>query len=266
MKSFKDLKVQINKEMKTSIATAVVELPSNKAKATIRPLKTKDAREFLKALEKQDEVLVGEAFDKMLMASVDTINGDPVDVENMNLKDRVFLLIKIRELSSANKTVKITHVCPISSKVYNDIPVDISTFTVKYPEQPLTMVLNPVENIRLTIGQVTRKNEKDIQKWMASKDKKTSTVDLRYCTYAALIKSIEMKNSETEEWEKVSDMTFDNYVEFVVDTLREVDLKALDEFMKSLDYGIKMTFHFKSDAADYENDHEEANLLSFFII
>lgn len=104
-----------------------------------------------------------------------------------------------------------------------------------------------------------------MEAWTKKHASRDSIVDRRYCAYAALIDRVEMDVSEeddTEDWEDVN-LSFDDKVKFIEEYCSPGDIEKFDEVSDDLDFGIKLTFSFKTDG--YENEEEEINLLSFFI-
>jgi hypothetical protein len=265
MSSFKDFKkkfvINNNKEM----PQAVVELPSNRQKTLIKAMKVKEQKEFLKALEKRDEFLINEAFDKILTSCVLTVNEEPFDGDKLCVQDRMFLLIKIRQLSSGDK-ILIPHVIVVDEKEKTEqIEVDMTKFNVVYKEGNLNkeVLLNPTTKIIL--GPSTRKNEKDLENWIKTKGvSKDSLVERRFAAYATLIKEIWFipEDSKDKSWEQVT-LNFAEAVEFVTDACTEKDLKQFEEYAKELDFGIKLIVPVNVEG--YNNPEEEVNLISFFI-
>lgn len=263
MSNFSDFKKKFALELNKDIPETVVELPSGLGKASIISMKVKEQKDFLKALEKTDEYLINEAFDKLLQRCVLNINGEPVEVDNICIQDRNFLLLEIRKLIGTK--AKISHMCPVSEKMHNNIEIDLEkNLEVTYFKgKSLTNTIEILNGIKLEVGPVTRKNDKDIELWLKKQKDKSSIIDRRYCGYAALIKNISVKNKDSGQYEDEI-LSFENKVEFIVEMCPTKVLEQLDEYYKSLDFGIKIRFHFKSD--EYENENEEAMLLSFFIM
>jgi hypothetical protein len=262
MSNFSDFKKKFASEINKDIPETIVELPSGLGKASIISMKVKEQKDFLKALEKQDEYLINEAFDKILSRCVLNVNGEPADVETLCVQDRNYLLLMIRKLIGTK--AKISHICPKSEKVYNNIEIDLDSNLEVTPFSgiALSKTIEIVNGITLVVGPVSRKNDKEVEQWIKTKAKdKSSVIDRRYCGYAALIKEIWVK---TDNGNEKQDFTFDNKVEFIIESCTPKILEQLDEYYKSLDFGVKVKFHFKSD--EYENENEEAMLLSFFIM
>jgi hypothetical protein len=260
--TFNDFKKNFAKENAKNIPTEVVDLPSGLGKATIRPMKVREQKDFLKALEKKDEFLINEAFDSILHNCVETINGEPFDKDKIVIQDRTYLLIKIRQISTGNE-VKISHICPKSEKVYNDIQIDLNNLQVNKadPKEIFKEIYLLNDKVKIKLSPVTRKTEKDLEKYLKANN--NSIVDRRYCGYASVINEVYYKNEETSSYEKV-DISFNELVEFITNHFSNKDLELLNTYISGLDFGIKLKFHFKSDV--YENENEEANLISFFIM
>ena len=261
--TFKDIKSTLAMEKKDTIPQDIVELLSDKqSKATIRPMTVKEQREILKAMEKRDEILINQAFDVILDKCVVNINNQGFDNNKLYIQDRIYLLLKIHRLTNGNKS-KITHINPVTGKPVPDIEIDLDEcMKLKYcNEKELSKVIEISPSIRITLEPATRKDEKDIEKYLKGKD---SIIDHRYAALAALIKKIEMKNKETDKFE-VIDIKFDDKVSFITDgTLQPTDLKIFEEYAKSIDFGISVKFNFETE--EYKNPEEEANILSFFIM
>lgn len=259
MTKFDDFKKKFATEISKNIPQDVVELPSGAGKATIIPMKVKEQKDFLKALEKQDEYLINEAFDKLLTKCVISINGNACDIDRLCIQDRSYLLLMIRKLT--NPKAKISHICPVSEKVYSNIEIDMNNLvTENFEGTSLTKELLLTPNIRLLLGPVYRKDEKDVESWLKVKSKDKSIIDKKYCGYAAVVKEIVIKN-EKDEWE-VQQFSFDNKVEFIIEMCPQSVTASIDDFIKTLNFGIKTTFNFKSD--DFEGE-QEAMLISFFM-
>lgn len=268
MSNFSDIKKKFALEMNKDIATEAVDLPSGLGKATLVSMKIKEQKDFLKALEKQDEYLINEAFDKILLKCVLSINDAPVDLDQLCIQDRTFLLLMVRKL--LNPKAKISHICPVSEKVYNDIEIDLNTLEVTpYTGKKLIEEISLNDNIKIKIGPVTRKDEKEIERWIKGKSKDKSLVDKRYCAYAAVIKEVIIKNQDTGEFES-QELNFDNKVELIVDVCSQNVIDIVDNYIKTLDFGIKLKFNFESKDESgkviYQNSEEEAMLISFFIM
>jgi hypothetical protein len=263
MAGYKDLRQKMSKD--SDIPESVVELPSGRQRATIRPMKVKEQRSVLKAIEKKDEYLINKAFDGILDHCVLTVDDEPFDNDSLIVQDRTYLLIKIQELTTGSIS-KISHINPKTEEIVNDVEVNISEFPVKYFDGELYKELQLSDSIFIEIGPVTRKDEKNIDNWVRKNKSQDSVIERRYCAYAAVIKSIYSYEDSEDEDEKVKneyELTFDEKVKFITENCSNKELKIIDEFLKTLDFGIDLVFNFED--GDYNNPEEEANILSFFI-
>jgi len=256
---FNDLK---NAFPKKEIGQDVVELLSSPIKSSIRGMTTKDIKEVLKAIEKQDEYLIQQAFDAILDRCVVDLDGGPFDVNSLLSQDRYYLLLKIRQKTTGD-VCKINHPCPVSKKMVEGITIDLGSClqVKKFEGESLFKEYLLKDNIKMTLGPITRGEEKIIEKYLKKIKDGNSIIERRYATYAALVKDIYIKTDK--EFEKV-EMIFDDKIKFIIECCSNVELKLIDEFIKELDFGATIKFNFKSD--DYENENEEVNLISFFIM
>jgi hypothetical protein len=261
--TFEDFKKKFSLETNKTIPQDFVELPSSGAKATIRPMKVKEQKEVLKALEKRDEFLINEALDAILSNCVVTVDGEPFDGDKLCIQDRTYVLMRIRQLTTGPKA-KISHVSNKTGKVHENIEIELDKLLVeKYSGTNLNQTIDVADGFKLHLGPVTRKNEKDIEKYLKA-NKDNSLIDRRYAAYAAIIKAVSMKSEGSDVFEKL-DLSFTQALEFVNKLTSQADLDKIDEYIKKeLDFGLRLTFDFKD--GDYENPKEELTLLSFFIM
>lgn len=262
-KDFKDLRKKISIDRKTEIPEHSAELPYLKRRVSYRSMKNKELKSFLKALEKRDEYAINASLDAILDSCVTTIEDEPFNNDDLCIQDRTFLLIKVRQ-ATLGDIAKFPHVYA-EDKDPVEVDVDISEFPVVYREEPVDMVIKLSSGVRVYLGPVCRGTEKSMEAWTKKNASRDSVVDRRYCAYAALIEKVEINESEegeSENWEEV-DLTFDDKVKFIEEYCSPSDIDKFDKVSDELDFGIKLTFSFKHDG--YENEEEEINLLSFFI-
>lgn len=241
------------------IPESVVELPSNKQKATIRPMKVKEQKSILKAIEKRNEYLVNESFDILLDKCVISVDGEPFDNDDIILQDRKFLLIKIQELTNGPKS-KIQHINHKTGDLIKDVEVDISELDVIYFEGELYKEIQLSDTLFINVGPITRKGEKEIERWTKKNKAEDSVIDKRYCGYASLIKRIIVKDDEVTEY----NLSFDEKVQFISDNCSSSQLKEIDKYVKTLDFGIQLKVDINTE--EYTSEEEEdISIISFFI-
>lgn len=258
--NFADLRKKVAVKNK-DVPENVIELPYRRAKATFRPMLNRELKSFLKALEKKDEYLINEALDTILENCVNSVNGEDFDNDKLSIIDRTFLLLQIRRATLGN-VAKFPHMNEkISDPV--EVEVDIDDFEVVYKDDAIDKLIDLMPGVRVTLGPITRNDEKQMERYIKSKGSRNSIIDRRYCSYAALVQSIEMEDEENPgEWDKVN-VTYDDKVKFVSDFCGPTHSEQFDEFSKNFDFGVKMEFSFNHGT--YSNEKEEINLISFFI-
>lgn len=260
-KSFNDLKAALTKNR--DISDNCVELPYLRKKATYRPMRNKELKDFLKAIEKRNEYLINESLDSILEQCVSKIDDEPFDVDSLCMQDRTFLLVKIKQATRGNK-VKFLHAYK-EDRDPVEVEVDLNDFEVVYQESEIEEILNLTDTVKITIGLATRKAEKSLENWLKKYAAKDSVADRRYSSYATLITKVEMLDEESQDntWEEVN-LTFADKVKVIEDFCSSSDIEKLDELIEKMNFGIKLTFNFNHE--DYSNENEEINLLSFFIM
>lgn len=263
-KSFNDLKSALAKSV--NIAENCVELPYLRKKAIYRPMRNKELKDFLKAIEKKDEYLINASLDSILESCVSKIDDEPFDVNTLCMQDRTFLLVKIKQATRGNM-VKFLHAYN-EDKDPVEVELDLNDFDVTYQDEEIEETLNLTNTVKITIGLATRKSEKELENWLKRYAVKNSIADRRYSSYATLITKVEMLDDSEDEsdgktWQNV-DLSFAEKVKVVEDFCSSKDIEKLDELIEKMDFGVKLTFNFQHE--DYSNENEEINLLSFFII
>jgi hypothetical protein len=178
-KSFDNLRQKLVLGRKESVSERIVELPYLRKKAAFRPMMNKHLKNYLKAMESRDEFLINQSLDQVLESCVDTVDGEEFNADSICIQDRIFMLVKIRE-ASMGSVAKFQH---ISEKLEEpvEVEVDIGDFPVSYQEEPLEEVINITDEVRVYLGPVTRKSEKEMETYLKKRGKKESIVDRRYC-------------------------------------------------------------------------------------
>lgn len=261
MGNFTDLRKKLAQE-RSSVPEFSVQLPYLKKNATFRAMKNKELKNFLKALEKKDEYLINEAFDRILDNCVVNVEGHTsFEPDNLTIQDRTYLLLQIRRESRGNIAnfphVIDGHDTPI------EVEIDIDELLVEYKDEPVEDEIKIKDtSFTIVLGPPTRGDEKDMENWLKTHGAKNNMADRRYCSYATIIKQVKV---ESEDGQEVYNLTYDEKVKLISDHLQPSDIVPLTEFVeKELDFGVKLEFHCVS--GDYENESEEINILSFFII
>lgn len=271
-KTFNDLRQKLAKDR--SVSEYSVTLPYLRRKATFTSMKNKELKSFLKAMEKKDEFLINEALDQILENCVQHVEGmDVFDPDQLCMQDRTYLLLRIRR-ESRGPEATFPHLIegkdePISAEV------NIDELKVDYAEEPIEKTINlDSTSIKLVLGLSTRKNEKELENWIKKTNCKNNMIERRYGSYAALLRKVieeeVVDGDDTDDTEKTVieeevNLSFEEKVKLISDYLTPNDLEKFDKFAEEmLDFGVRLEFHCVH--GDYENEREEINLLSFFII
>lgn len=244
------------------ISEEVVELPSNKSRATIRPMKVKEHKQILKAFEKKNEYLINQAFDELLERCVISIDGEPFNSDELIIQDRIFLLVKIRQLSTGDK-IKIVHVDEKTNEVKDDIEIDISKLKVDYFEGELTKEMDLSPSIKLVFGPLKRKQEKELELYSRQND--NSLIDKQFGVYASIIDKVILKTNDEDGnvTNEVAELSFEEKLQFIVDAFTEKNIEVLKDYIRSLDFGIRLKLNYQDDEGVISK--EDINIISFFI-
>jgi hypothetical protein len=226
----------------------------------VRPLKIKDKKEILKAIESKNETIINKALDEVIEKYVEYSDGSNFNVSTLTSQERFQLLVHIR-VSAAGTTAKIAHECPKCGHVNKDITYDLTSMYVKNYTKPETgdSISLANGNIKIKLGPMTRDKEIEIEKYV-KKAKIATTAEKNFALMAGVIKSITMLQDDIENEVKLS---LDETIDFF-ENLPAIELDKLLDYFKSTDFGVKMPFEFKCEQCNHEGE-EEVNIAVFFI-
>jgi len=228
-------------------------------KAFIKPMKVRDKKDLLKAIESKNEKLVQSNLDEIVEKYVRVEGYD--NIAHMTVQERYQVLVAMRRAAAGDET-KIVHQCPKCEHVGKDIPFNMTSIITKEFEEPAVGNIISTANgsIRITLGPIRRCDEKVLEKIIF--DKKLDLMSERqFIMLAGYIHKVEVHQDDMVA--EIS-MNASEKVEFF-ENLSSRDLDRITEYVKSTDYGVKLPFKFKCDKCDYQNDREEANVAVFFI-
>lgn len=226
----------------------------------VKPLKIKDKKEILKAIESKNETIINKALDEVIEKYAEYADGSEFNVNTLTSQERFQLLVHIR-VSAAGTTAKIAHECPTCGHVNKEIIYDLNSMYVKNytkPEKGDELLLAN-GNIKLLLGPMTRDKEIEIERYI-KKAKLTSTSEKNFALMAGVIKAISMKQDDIESEVKLST---EETIEFF-ENLPASELDTVLEYFKNTDFGVKMPFDFKCDKCGHE-EQQEVNIAVFFI-
>ncbi len=206
---------------------------------------------------------MNEALDAILVNCVISVDDKPFDLDTICNQDRTFLLIQIRKITFG-PVATIAHQCPVSQKVIQDIEINLDELKVDYYQgSEIKRELLITDAVKIVLSPFTRKDEKQVEKWMKPQGTNLTQTDLRYAQYASLIHGAWFK-TDAGEWEEVL-LTFAEKQELLLNHCSRKDLDEFNKYLKEeLDFGIRLKFPFKTE--HYENAEEEASPIAFFMV
>jgi hypothetical protein len=227
-------------------------------KAFIKPMKVRDKKDILKAIESKDEKLIQKNFDDIIEKYV-TLE-DKRSTDDLTIQERYQVLVAIRR-AAAGDTAKLAHQCPKCEHINKDIPFNMdSIVTTSYEEPKDGGVVNVADGaIKLVLGPIRREDEKKLEKIIF--DKKVTLVSERQFIMMAgyIHKVIMSQNDITAE----VPMKIEERIDFF-ENLRASDLDKITDYIKATDFGVKLPFSFKCEKCGHVSE-EEANIAVFFI-
>jgi len=226
--------------------------------ALLRPLKVKDKKDMLKALESQDEQLVQKVLDRIMEQYV-TYEGD-VSNQTITIQERYQILTALRRAASGDET-SIIHICPECEHVNKDIPYNLKNMITKSYDSEVDNVISLNDSVKVHLGPVTREEEAEMEHLIDARGIKSRS-ERNFLLTAALIKKVVLTKDDTTGEVEME-------LHDLIDFFEEMDTKQLEmitNYAKSTDHGVKLPFHFTCEKCNYENKKEEAHITLFFIM
>ncbi|MCS7316906.1 MAG: hypothetical protein NZZ41_01100 [Candidatus Dojkabacteria bacterium] len=235
-----------------------VDLCYSGRKAFVRPLKIKDKKELLKAIESKDEKLVQKVLDEIILKYVELEDNRPLD--DLTVQERYQILAEIRRAASGD-TIKIVHQCPNCEHLNKDLIFDLKNIIIKPYDFNIENKISLFNgNVEIVLGPLRREEEKKIEKIIFDK-KIQSTSERQFLLMAGFIQNVFIKKDDIYGEVKLKT---EEKIEFF-ENLSSSELDKIIDYIKKSDYGVKLPFHFKCEKCSYENTQEEANVAVFFI-
>lgn len=228
-------------------------------KAFIKPMKVKDKKDLLKAIESKNEKLVQSNLDEIVEKYV-RVEGYK-SLNHMTVQERYQVLVAMRRAAAGDDT-KIVHQCPKCEHVAKELNFNMANIvTVDFKEPETGSVIETANGaIKITLGPIRRCDEKILEKIIFDK-KITLSSERQFVMLAGCIHKVEI-NQDDMTAEVPMDAA--EKVEFF-ENLSSRDLDKITDYVKQTDHGVKIPFKFKCAKCDYENEQEEANVAVFFI-
>ena len=227
-------------------------------KAFIKPMKVRDKKDILKAIESKDEKLIQKNFDDIIEKYVTLEDGR--SISDITVQERYQILVAIRR-AAAGDEAKLAHQCPKCEHINKDIPFNMDSIVTKNYEEPSNGGVIEIADgdIKVVLGPIRRDEEKKLEKIIH--DKKITLMSERQFTMMSgyINKVIVSQNDITGEVPMKTEEKIDFF-----ENLRASDLDKITEYIKSTDFGVKLPFSFKCEKCEYTSE-EEANVAVFFI-
>jgi len=255
-------------------------LPASKQEVFLKPFTTREQKAILKALEKDDSVLLGEAFDEILRNCV--TNPKNFDPGRLISKDRECLLIRLRQ-ESVKDDFQFTWTCNACGQENNkQVALDKIAYEDKVKDSDLQQeVTLDGYGITLVLGLSTRDDEKKILKH-AKKNSGSGTfkgdisqTEVLNAAYASVIKAIikegtrKIKDGDVEKEIATREpivISFEDRVK-ILESLGTQDKNKIKKFFEDLDeYGYDLKLGEVTCKHCQESQELELDWISFFIL
>jgi transcriptional regulator of NAD metabolism len=241
-----------------------VKLCYSKRDIFVKPLKVKDKKDVLKAIENKNETLINKTFDEIINKYVETADGSAIDTAKLTQQERQQILINIRVAAAdKDRIVKIIHQCPQCENVVKDIPFSFDDINEKFYQatDEVVEIEGNGANIRIKVGPITREEEVEVEKFI-KQEKKESNTEKQFVMISALIKAIDVIVGE--DVQSIDLKSIKDKVDFI-ETLKSSDMDKIVNIAKSYEFGIKLPINFKCPKCNYEGV-EEVNPTVFFML
>jgi len=263
-------------ESKKEIPEISYELPGSKEQLLLRPFTTKEQKAILKAIEKEDQILVGEAFDQLLRKCVINKGFKP---EKLFSKDRECLLIKLRQESVKDEYVyhwKCKECGEANKRLINLNDIDFSAL-VEGGIKEKEITLENYDSI-LVLGISTREDEKNIlshAKRNSGPEGIISEAEILNGAYACVIKGLKIKekkivkdengNEDIEEKEQLMKVSFEDRIK-ILESLSPDEKKKIKDFFDEIEeYGYDLALNdVVCGSCGHEEEEHEMDWISFF--
>lgn len=235
-----------------------VDLCFSGRKAFVRPLKIKDKKDLMKAIESKDEKLIQKNLDLIIEKYVELEDNRPID--DLTIQERYQILVEIRRASSGDNTY-IAHQCPECEHINKDIPFNLQNIYIKPYDHTINSKISLFNgNVEIILSPLRREVEKKIEKIIFDK-KIELTSEKQFLYMAGFIEKVFIKNDDV--YGEVS-LSIEDKIEFF-ENLPSSELDKILKYIKESDFGVKLPFNFKCEKCGYHNENEEANVAVFFI-
>ena len=173
-----------------------VKLCYSQKEVGIRPMKVKDKKEILKAIESKKENIINKALDNIIEKYVEPVDESDFDIGDLTSPERHQILVHIR-VAAAGDTAKIVHECPACAHVNTEIEYNLNDMYVQNYEEPETGNILKVAGgaITLHLGPMTRQNEIQVENYLKRKKIQTAA-EKNFALMAGVIRKVEMSQDD----------------------------------------------------------------------
>ena len=228
----------------------------------VKPLKIKDKKELLKAIESKNENSVNRILDNIIEKYVEKLDGDVIDGTQLTSQERQQILVNIRLASGGVDKANLVHQCPNCEHLNKNIKYDISSLYVDFyePKEDTPEFLEVAGGkIKIYLSPIKRETEIAIENIIKKRKYETNS-EKQFAMLAGVIGRIV---ANIDDVESEIDLSIEEKLDFF-DNLTSNDLDNITDYFKSIDFGVKMPFDFKCEKCGYENE-ENINAAVFFI-
>lgn len=239
-------------------------IPSTGEDIFLRPFTTREQKVILKAMEKEDQLLINEAFDHLIKNCVIT-KGFKVD--DLLTKDRDALLIELRKESVRDDfsfNWKCNHCDNVNSE---NMSLDKLKFNKLKDKKSLTKDIKLSDrDIIFRLELPTRKFEKMLFKYVSNGTKEVSAVDVLNTTLAVSISKLIIPPKDDEVSSKELDVDFKTRIS-MLEEMSIDDKKKIEDFLQGIEsYGYDLNVGKKVCKQCSESTEVELNWSDFFLM
>jgi hypothetical protein len=215
-------------------------IPSTGEDIFMRPFTTKEQKGILKAIEKEDQVLINEAFDQLIINCVLTKG---FNIDELLTKDRDAILIELRKESVKND-FSFQWKCSECDNVNKEtMDLDKLKFKKLKSKSSLEKVIELTgrNGLKLSLKLPTRKFEKMLYSEVSKNGKdEISAIDILNTTLAVSISKLIVPPSDSEVAEHEIEIDFKQRLS-LLDEMDIDDKTKIESFLQGIDsYGYDM--------------------------
>lgn len=246
-------------------------LPGSGQEIFMRPFTTKEQKAILKAMEKEDPELIGQAFDALIQSCV---LSEGFNVDDLYSKDRDAILIRLRAESVKDDFTFKWKCEDEKCKSENDYVTTIDKINfdkLKNQNMEKTIELSDRNNTFLVVGMISRGDEKDMMSYVKRnsqgiKDGFSKAEILNGALASAIKGMIVIEEIDGKEQKKsFDDLSFNDKVA-IIDEITMDDRKQIQDFISSIDkFGYDLDINVRCRKCGLQQTHT-MEWLSFFIM